>query len=277
MNLTHVINKTYGSDQLAKRLLENLEHIGYDIDRLTPADLTSFDEYHLMGRKATLALGGMVGLSLDMCVLDVGCGIGGPARTLASRFGCRVVGIDLSEEFAITAGVLSERVGLGDRALFQCADALHLPFADGAFDAAFLFHVTMNIPNKKALLDELHRVIKPGGRLALWEICRGPHSNVVYPVPWADDKGFSYLIFLHEMSGLLRNSDFKLIHVEDAGQETFQWAQKHMKAQTTKGPKSPKPNIDLIIPNIRQKRLNLLKNLEQGSITLLRALAHNKP
>jgi len=277
MNLTHAITKTYGSHQLAKRLMENLEHIGYDTDRLAPADLNSFDEFHLMGREATLALGGMVELSFDMCVLDVGCGIGGPARTLASRFGCRVMGADLSEEFAITAGVLSERVGLGDRVLFLCADAVHLPFADDIFEAAFLFHVTMNIPNKKALLDEMHRVIKPGGHLALWEICRGTHSNVVFPVPWADDADFSYLIFPDEMLALLRKSDFKPTYEEDAGQETLSWARQHMKAKTTKGPKSPKPDINLIVPNIHQKRLNILKNLEQGSITLLRAVALNKP
>jgi hypothetical protein len=135
----------------------------------------------------------------------------------------------------------------------------------------------MNIPDKKALLDELHRVIKPGGCLALWEVCRGPHSNVVFPVPWADDEGFSYLNFLDETLALLRNSKFKLIYEEDASQEALGWARKHMKAKTPKGAKPPKPDIDLIIPNIRQKRLNILINLEKGSITLLRALALKKP
>ena len=194
MDIRDAVNKTYGVHQLTRRLLDSLNQAGYDVHRLTPADLISFDELHIMGKEATIALGKLAGVASGMRLLDVGCGVGGPARTLASHFDCRVVGVDLSVDYAAAARELSQRVGLGTRLDFDCADVLRLPFGEGTFDGIFLIHVAMNIADKDGMLAELHRVLKPEGWLALWEVCRGPDPEVIYPVPWSRNPAFSHLL-----------------------------------------------------------------------------------
>ena len=106
-------------------------------------------------------------------VLDVGCGIGGPARFLATKFGCKVTGIDLTPEFIDVARDLNARVGLGDTIDLRVADALDLPFPDASFDVVWTQHVSMNIADKPGLYAELGRVLRPGGRLAFFDVVAG--------------------------------------------------------------------------------------------------------
>ncbi len=94
-------------------------------------------------------------------LLDIGCGIGGPARFFAERFGCRVTGIDLTADFVDAAKALTARVGLTERVAYRQASALTLPFADDSFDLATLLHVGMNIADKAALMTEVRRVLRP--------------------------------------------------------------------------------------------------------------------
>jgi ubiquinone/menaquinone biosynthesis C-methylase UbiE len=279
MRLKEAVEKTYGVDKLAGRLSDSLVNTGCDMDRLTLADLIAFDELHVMGRAATEKLGALVGLTPRMKVLDIGCGVGGPARTLAARFGCQVVGVDLAWSFVETAAMLSRQVGLAHRVSFQCADAMCLPFADKAFDTVFLLHVTMNILDKQALLAEMHRIIKDGGLLALWEICQGPKPEVevIYPVSWAEDASFSHLLTLEEMKSLFGQGAFEVIHWEDATQEALNWVRARMQPKTANKTSPPRPDLDLLMANFRLKRLNIARNLEQGGLTLLRAMGVKLP
>jgi len=180
---TDTLNATYGSVRLADRLLESLQEVGYDLGRLSVADLFTFDELHVMGRQATVSLGRLTGLTDSMRVLDIGSGLGGSARTLAAEFGCHVTGVDLFAEFVNAALVLSERVGLAERVDFRQSDALDLPFENNRIDAAFMIHVNMNIANKKGLFVEARRVLKPGSKLVLWEIFKRAEPDMTYPVP----------------------------------------------------------------------------------------------
>jgi ubiquinone/menaquinone biosynthesis C-methylase UbiE len=279
MHLKQIVEKTYGVDQLAGKLSDSLVNAGCDMDRLTPADLIAFDELHVMGRMATEKLGALVGLTPRTKVLDIGCGVGGPARTLAARFGCQVVGVDLAWSFIEAAAMLSRQVGLAHRVSFQCADAMCLPFADQTFDTVFLLHVTMNILDKQALLAEMHRVIKDGGLLALWEICKGPNPEVIYPVSWADDASFSHLLTFAEMKSLCGQGAFDVIHWEDATLEALHWVRARMQPKKANKPSSPRPrpDLDLLMANFRLKRQNIGRNLAQGGIAVLRAMGVKLP
>lgn len=272
MDITDAVNKTYGVHQLARRLLKSLDQAGYDIHRLTTADLISFDELHIMGKEATIALGKLAGVASGMRLLDVGCGVGGPARTLASHFGCRVVGVDLSVDYAAAARELSQRVGLGTRVDFHCADVLRLPFGEGTFDGIFLIHVAMNVSDKGGMLAELHRVLKPGGWLALWEVCRGSDPDVIYPVPWSQDPSFSHLLAPDEWMRLMAHSHFEILHREDATDLARRWVRARTMPVRPQKKKMPRPDLDLIMPDFRRRRANVAPNLEQGKITIWRAL-----
>jgi ubiquinone/menaquinone biosynthesis C-methylase UbiE len=270
---TDTLNATYGSARLADRLLESLQEVGYDLGRLSTADLITFDELHVMGRQATVELGRRAGLTDTMRVLDIGSGLGGSVRTLAAEFGCHVTGVDLSAEFVEAARVLSEQVGLAERVDFRHGDALNLPFEGNQFDAAFMIHVTMNIVDKKNLFVEAGRVLKPGGKLVLWEICKTEESDLAYPVPWAEDESFSFLIPMAEMVALVEAAGFSLLRVDDATAEAAEWIRARLAPKPDRRPRLPRPDLDLVLSNFRQKRANLSKNLLRCAVGVLRLVA----
>lgn len=133
---------------LADAIAAKLREAGKDLAALTTADLGTIDEFHIRGRKATLELAGGLNLTDSSHVLDLGSGLGGPARTLAETYGCRVTGIDLTPTFCEAATALSGWVGLGDKVSFRQGDATDLPFGKASFDAAMTIHVAMNIAAK---------------------------------------------------------------------------------------------------------------------------------
>ena len=148
-NYPRSINDQYGQPDLSSRILKALQDAGKDINSLTREDLSSFDEFHGGGLAATKELASLAGPLEGLQVLDVGSGIGGPARTLASEYGCEVTGIDLTEEFCLAAEMLTARLGLDDKVRFRCGNALDLPFDDATFDLVWMQNSSMNIPEKK--------------------------------------------------------------------------------------------------------------------------------
>src|SRR5690606_5294275 len=141
-------------------------------------------------------------------VLDVGSGIGGTSRCLAREFGCRVTGIDLTEEYCRTAAMLSARIGLAHLVDYRQGDATNLPFADASFDVVWTEHAAMNIPDKLRLYREMHRVLEPGGTLAIHDILAGPSDEVLFPVPWARTPESSFLVTPDELRKLLDEAGF---------------------------------------------------------------------
>src|SRR5215472_515126 len=138
----------YGPAGLAERLKAALAVFGPDDVRVTPQQLAGLDQFHTRGLAATAELAEMAGITPAMSVLDVGSGLGGPARFLAAARGCRVVGVDLSEPFVEAARYLTRRTGQELQVSFSAASALDLPFGEERFDAAFLQHVAMNIADR---------------------------------------------------------------------------------------------------------------------------------
>lgn len=212
-----------GGGDLAGAIAESLRQAGKDIGALTSADLATVDEFHIRGRKATLEIGRMLALGGASELLDIGSGLGGPARTLAEAHGCHVTGIDLTQAFCDAATALSGWVGLGDRVAFRQGDATSLPFADGQFDAAMTIHVAMNIARKDLMYAEAKRVLKPGARFVVYDVLQGEGGEVLYPVPWARDPSISHLATPDTMPALLTGAGFALLEVQDSTEASQGW------------------------------------------------------
>jgi sarcosine/dimethylglycine N-methyltransferase len=205
----------YGEQGLEQRIMTRLASFGVDTDNLTQEILAEIDHVHGGGLANTKAHCALVEFRPGMRVLDIGCGIGGPARYVAATFGCAVVGIDLAQEYTDVATMLTERCGMQDSVSFECANALDLPFDDDGFDVAMSLNVTMNIEDRTGFYAEVARVLKQGGQLALSELGQGPGGEPYYPLPWARDPSYSFLITPDELKSGLEASGFRIAHWVD--------------------------------------------------------------
>jgi ubiquinone/menaquinone biosynthesis C-methylase UbiE len=221
--MTDVAEHYTRGEGLAARIAASLKQDGKDLAAITTADLGPVDEFHIRGRKATLELGEALLLGPTTRVLDLGSGLGGPARTLAETWGCHVTGIDLTPEFCRAADEMSGWVGLSDKVRFVQGDATVLPFEDNAFDAALTVHVAMNIAAKDKLYAEAHRVLKPGARFAVYDVMQGEGGDIIYPVPWARDASISFVATPDEVGELLVAAGFTRLERIDSTEESLNW------------------------------------------------------
>jgi len=175
--------------------------------RLSARDLAPLDQFHVGGLKSTEHLAALAGLQPGWRVLDVGSGVGGPSRWLAGQ-GCAVTGLDLSADYVALSRHLAERAGISLD--YVQGDALDLPFADGSFDLVWTQHAAMNIPDKPRLYAEMARVLKPGGRLALHDVCAG-EGELLLPVPWASRPEESHLLTPAALRQALQAAGFDIL------------------------------------------------------------------
>ncbi|MDE0392905.1 MAG: methyltransferase domain-containing protein [Rhodospirillales bacterium] len=187
------ITKHYTSGDLLARLEARLREDGFDPAHVTAEALAPYDHFHGRGLEATEDMAGLLQVAETDHILDVGSGLGGPARYMATRFGCRVSGVDLTAEFCDVARHLTALLGLEERVSIWQGDALAMAFADAAFDGAYSMNVSMNIADKRALYREIHRVLKPGAWLMLSEAAQGPGGEPDFPTPWARTASSSFL------------------------------------------------------------------------------------
>ncbi len=183
----------YGGNELLSKIQTGLHKMGLSAETVDVDVLAPVDEFHVGGRAATTELCERLGVEAETAMLDIGCGIGGTARFLASRFGCDVTGLDLAPKYVSVAGELTAMTGLSERARFEVGSALDMPFDDGDFDGAVQLHVGMNIEDKQALCGEVFRVLRAGGRFGLYDLMRTSEAPLVYPVPWAANASMSFV------------------------------------------------------------------------------------
>lgn len=265
------LNEHYGVSGLGDEILDALEAAGKNIDALTRDDIASFDEFHIRGLEATREVAALAKVEDHSRVLDVGCGIGGPARTLASEFGCDVVGIDVVEEYCRAAELFTDRVGLTDEVRFQHGNALDLPFEDKSFDVVWFEHTLMNIEAKDVAFEEARRVLRAGGTLALYEICAGPGGDTIFPVPWASDASLSYLVQPKRLQELVINAGFEKLVWRDVTEPSLNWFRDVVESMQSRPPDAPKPlGLNLLMGSETPvKARNVVQNLEEERISVV--------
>lgn len=235
--MANEVTAHYGrGGDLAEKIAEGLRGAGKDLTQLKTADLSAVDEFHFRGREATLQLAGRMKLNEKARVLDIGSGLGGPARTLAEEYGCRVTGLDLTEAFCEVACIMSNWVKLGELTEFRQGDATNPPFPDDQFDAAMSLHAAMNIAAKDRLYEQARRVLKPGGIFAVYDILQGEGGEVFYPAPWARDPSISHLATPGDMEKLLAAAGFRILEIRDSTEESLAWIEARTAAMARSGP-----------------------------------------
>ena len=188
-------SSTYWSrPQLAERLLDAVVASGLDLRTATPEALAPLDQFHGGGKEATRALAGQAEVTAGMRVLDVGGGLGGPARMLAVEYGAQVTILDLTADYVRAGAVLTVCMRLTEQVRFCCGHALNLPFPDGSFDIVWTQNSGMQIADKGRLYHEFFRVLRPAGRLAQLEPIAGPVQPPHFPLMWAREAADSHLL-----------------------------------------------------------------------------------
>jgi sarcosine/dimethylglycine N-methyltransferase len=257
----------YRATGLTERLKIALGVFGPEDDLLVPQQLGTLDQFHTRGLTATAELAKLAGITAEMSVLDVGSGVGGPARFLAATYGCRVTGVDLSEPFVEAARYLTGRTGQGGLVSFQTGSALALPFDGGCFDAVFLQHVAMNIADRARLYRELRRVLKPGGRFATYDVVL-KNGEPEYPVPWARTPATSFLLTAEATREAIETAGFRIVAWQDDTGAAKDWI-----GQLRASGPPPSPNLGVVMgPDFAELSANLGRNLMQGRIGILTAV-----
>ncbi len=234
------------------------------VSNLSRKDIAAVDEFHVRGAKVSMELAQAAGFSKGTTVLDVGCGIGGPARMLADEFGCVVTGIDVTNEFVRTARLLSEATGFGSLTNFVQGDALSLPFPDQSFDVVWTQHVQMNIRDKQKFYVEIGRVLKNGGKFVYYDIFTTMKAAIAYPVPWADDASISFLFTIEALHQILGSLGFVETEHTDQTAAAIDFFE-HMPVNTA----GSGIGLNLLLgEHMKEKFANLYENIRLGKLVL---------
>jgi ubiquinone/menaquinone biosynthesis C-methylase UbiE len=272
MNTEQQVAKHYTHGSLQQAILDALKAMGKDPEHFSATDLSTGDELHLGWLPATAALAKDLGLGPGLHVLDVGSGVGGPARFFAETHRCRVTGIDLTEEFVQVATELTRRCGLSDLVSFRQGSALDLPFGAGTFDAATLIHVGMNIADKTRLFENVRRVLKPGALFGVYEVMRAGEGELPYPMPWAQTPETSFVETPDTYRRLLSGAGFKIEREENRREFVLDLA-RQMREKAEKHGTPPLSQQVLLGPAFRERIGNVMAALERGIIAPVQILA----
>lgn len=233
MDTNRQVTEHYTRDMLEQTMLDALRSAGKNVDQLTIEDLEPFDNLHLGGRASIDELAQFMAVRAGMHLLDVGSGVGGPARYFAAR-GCQVTGVDLTPEFVRLAESLTNRLKLGANPRFRQGSALATPFSPRTFDGAYMIHVGMNIADKAGLFREVARVLKQGAKFAIFDIMRVGNEPLEFPLPWATDAGASFVDTAENYRQALETSGFRVEHQRGRRQFALETMEK-MRAQASGG------------------------------------------
>jgi SAM-dependent methyltransferase len=265
------VARHYGTAGIASRVLAALREARGPDAPVTVDGLAPLDQFHGRGPAATRELAALLAPQAGERVLDIGSGIGGPARWIAATFGCHVTGVDLTPEFCEAAEELNAACGMSDRVTILRGSALALPVPDGAFDAAYSQNVIMNIADKAQFYREAFRALRPGGRLALSNLCAGAAGEPYYPVPWATTRETSFLATPDEMRADLVAAGFAIADFRDTTAAILEVQRRNRERLEQGAP--PRVAADIILgARSRAMQINSLRNTEEGRCAVIEAL-----
>ncbi len=263
----------YTRQNLEEAILSALTTAGKDINHLKLEDLAKIDEFHIRGREATLELASQLGLTSRHKVLDVGSGVGGASRLLASEYGCHVTGLDLTVEYCEVAQALANRLGLSALVDYRPGSALEMPFEDNSFDIVWTQHAAMNIADKPKLYSEIARVLRPDGLFAMYDVLEGPVNPIYYPVPWARDSSISSMVTPEQLRELLEGASLQILSWRDTSEIGRTWF-KDIAAKIQHLNGSPPLGFHILLgPDFRQMAQNQVRNLNENRIVLIECIA----
>lgn len=262
----------YTTDGIADRIVAALRAAKGDDVALTPDALAPLDHFHGRGLAATKELVALLDPKPDDRILDIGAGIGGPARWIALHFGCHVTGVDLTPAFCAAAAALTAATGMGDRVRFLQGDATDLPLPDDAFDRAYSQNVIMNIADKPAFYGSARRVLRPGGVLALSNICAGPAGMPHYPTPWAATAATSFLATPAETRRDLTDAGLEIVSFRETTDAVVAAQATVRQKLETEGLPALGMHV-LMGERMRAFQLNSIRSMEEGRIVPVEILA----
>src|SRR5882672_8021008 len=263
MTVEQTVAQHYTHGSLEAAILDGLRLSGKDPERIDPDDLAPVDEFHIGGRQATVEFADQLGLRPGLELLDIGSGIGGPARYFAHHRECRVTGIDLTDEYVRVADALSQRASLTGDVKFVQGSALALPFPPGSFDGAYMLHVGMNIADKATLFGQVKRALRPGGVFGVYDVMRIGADDLAYPVPWARTAESSFVAAADDYRRLLGEAGFAV----QKERERRAFAIEFFKKMQARVAESGLPPLGLHIAmgaDFPHKVKNLVANLDGG-------------
>ena len=256
----------YGRPSLERAILDAATASGKDIDRLVPSDLSPVDEFHVGGRDATIEFARELGTARGSHLLDIGSGIGGPSRFFAQEYGCRVSGIDLTEEYVRVATSLAHRVGLGDMVEYRVASATALPFAPRTFDGAYMLHVGMNVQDKASVFASVRRVLRTGAVFGIYNVMRDRDGELRFPLPWASTAALSFVDTAANYRTLLEEAGFTIVKQRNRRDFAVQFFQQMRARAAESGP--PPLGLQLLMGADSQLKIaNMMGNLEAGLVS----------
>jgi sarcosine/dimethylglycine N-methyltransferase len=264
--MTTTIDQPYATGLTRSNIERALAEAGKQTDALEASDLAMLEDFHSLGRLATVALIDLAQVRSTDRVLDAGTGIGGTARLIAAERGARVTAVDLTPEYCAVATWLNDAVGLGEKIEVRTADATELPFEDASFDVVLSQHVQMNVADKRRLYAEARRVLVPGGRLAIWDVVAGSAGSLRLPVPWATSPEQSHLVTPERLAELLREADFATAHWNDLTEPAENAMREFFAAEQLP------LGLHVFVPDFRTKAANLVRNLAEDRARLIQAV-----
>lgn len=272
MDTTDTLIDHYRHGNLEEALLDGLRRAGKDPDRFAPNDLMGMDEFHIGGAEATRELATQLRIGPGMKLLDIGSGLGGPARQLAS-YGCHVTGVDLSGEYVAVARALSARMGLDGSVAFRQGDAAVMDLEAASFDGATLLHVGMNIADKAALAAAVHRALRPGGFFAIYDVMQVGAGTIDFPVPWSSQPETSFVATPAAYRAALEGAGFTVFAERERRQFALNFFANMRTRMAQSGGPPPLGLHILMGANAAQKTANMTAMLERGVIAPVELLA----
>ena len=266
MSRDQLISDHYEHGNLIQAINAALSRAGKSPDSINIEDLAAVDEFHIGGRQATDHLLDKMNLGENHLVVDIGCGLGGAARYVASRFDNKVAGIDLTSEYIETGRVLNQWVKLDQQIRLEQGSALSMPFDTDSFDAGYMLHVGMNIEDKDALFTEIYRVLKSGSCFGVYDVMRQNEDELIYPVPWATDSSTSYLATPEQYKQALTDAGFEIFREDNRHEFALDFFAKLRAKSEARGGPPPLGLHTLMGKSTEVKINNMIDNLSANRI-----------